>query len=185
MKPGRVIHGFEGGVHHTSRLVSWIGRVTLGGTALLLTTDVFLRAAFDHVIIGTYDLVGLLNVVLASCCIAYTASDRSHIAISSLTVRFTSRTRAYINSVTFLLGTVFAALVAWRMFIRAMDEMALAVGPKTSMLEIPYAPFIILGAVGFFFLALEFLVSFSELLGQARAKRNAERPTPDIPERAI
>ena len=186
MKPGKAVHGFEGGVHNVSRIVSWIGRVTLGAIALLLTADVFLRGAFDQVIIGTFDLVGLLNVVLASCCIAYTASDRSHIAIKSLTLRFSVRTRALVNSVMFFLGMVFAGLVAWRMIMRAVDEMALVVGPKTSMLEIPYAPFMILGGVCFFLLCLEFLVSFSELLGQARTKQVAAvKPKSDAPEGAI
>ena len=186
MKLGKVVHGFEGGVHNISRIVSWIGRATLGAIALLLTADVFLRGAFDQVIVGTFDLVGLLNVVLASCCIAYTASDRSHIAIKSLTLRFTVRTRVLVNSIAFLFGTVFAGLVAWRMIMRAMDEMALVVGPKTAMLEIPYAPFMILGGVCFFVLCLEFLVSFSELLAQARTKQvAAERPTSDAAEGAI
>jgi len=186
MKLARVIHGFEGGVHNGTRIVSWIGRATLGAVALLLTADVFLRGAFDQPIIGTYDLVGLLNVVLASCCIAFTASDRGHIAITSLTSRFSVRTRALVNSIAFLFGTAFAGLVAWRMFMRAVDEMALAVGPKTSMLEIPYVPFMILGGVGFFLLALEFLASVSELLGQARKKQIAAgRPTSDAVEGAI
>ena len=53
MKLGRVIYGFESNVHRVSRIVSWIGRATLGGIAFLLTTDVILRGVFDKVIIGT------------------------------------------------------------------------------------------------------------------------------------
>jgi TRAP-type C4-dicarboxylate transport system permease small subunit len=186
MKLGRVIHGFESSVHNLSRIVSWIARATLGITALLLTADVFLRSAFDHVIVGTFDLVGLLNVMLASCCIAYTASYRGHIAIGSITSRFTARTRALVNSIAFLFGAAFAGLVAWRMMMRALDEMTLAVGPKTSMLEIPYTPFMILGGVGFFLLALEFLASVTELLGQARTKQVMKgSPTSDAAEGAI
>jgi len=167
----KVFQKFGTVVHILTIVVSWIARIASITMVLLLTADVFLRNFFDVAIRGTVDLIGLATVLLASCSIAYTASDRSHLVITTITSRFPVRARMVTGSVVYLFGLVFTSLVTWRMYVRAADEMSLIVGPQTPMLEVPFFPFMFIAAVGFFLLSLELFVSLLEYIIKAKLKQ--------------
>lgn len=180
MKLSKGLSSFERGMHRVSQVVSWAARLTAVATALLLTTDVLMRIFLDEAIKGTVEIVGLATVVVAACSMPYTASERGHLTISTLTEHFAKIPRLIINALSFLLGAGFCGLVAWRMYTRAMEEAAMTIGRRTAMAEIPYTPFMFLASIMFLLLALEFLVTTCNIaLYASRKHQDDEQPIID------
>jgi TRAP-type C4-dicarboxylate transport system permease small subunit len=180
MKLSKGLSEFERGMHRVSQVVSWAARITAVATALLLTTDVLMRLILDEAIKGTVEIVGLATVVVAACSMPYTASENGHLTISTLTEHFAPTSRKIVNAISFLLGTGFCGLVAWRMYTRAMEEAAMTIGRRTAMAEIPYTPFMFLASFMFLLLALEFLVTAYDIASHfSRKQPDAEQPILD------
>ncbi len=181
MKLSRILSGFERSMQRVSQVVSWAARITAVAMALLLTTDVLMRLILDEAIKGTVEIIGLATLVVAACSMPYTASERGHLTISTITERFGVMPRLVINAIAFLLGTGFCGLVAWRMYTRAMEEMAMTIGRRTAMTEIPYTPFMFLVSILFLLLALEFLVTaYSIVLHASKDQKGDNQPVIDL-----
>lgn len=179
MKLSERLSKLERGMHRVSQVVSWAARFTAVAMALLLTTDVLMRIILDEAIKGTVEIVGLATVVVAACSMPYTASERGHLTISTLTEHFAPTLRKVINAISFLAGTGFCGLVAWRMYTRALEELAMPIGRRTAMAEIPYTPFMFLASAMFLLLALEFLVTAYDIALHISRKQPDAQPILD------
>jgi len=148
-----------------SRGINSIGVVLLMGMMLLIVVDVFLRRVFNQPIMGTFEIVQLILVILVYSGLAYTAVQKVHISIDFVAARFSERTRAFIDSLTLLLGLGFFTLVTWRNILKA--RIMLLENETSFLLSIPTFPFYYILALGCGVLCLVLLVQLIEAIAKA------------------
>ena len=170
MREDRVVYRLQRSVHTVTQTVSWVPRVFVAIMALLLTTDVCLRALFDMPIMGTVELVELSLVIVVSFSLAYTASEKGHVCISIVFSRLPARSQAVVSSFTYFLGAGIYGLIAWRLSVYALADITRLGGQISTFFGIPYPPFMFVASLGALLLCLEFLMVFLDSLVQAIRK---------------
>jgi TRAP-type C4-dicarboxylate transport system permease small subunit len=118
---------------------------------LIVVANIVLRA-FDTAIAGAYDLIVILTPVAISLSIAYCAVKDGHVAVGMLVERFPKKVQNIIDFVIGSITIVTLLMVTWYVVMHA-DKMRQNHEVTTTIL-IPYAPFIIIIAVGVAMLAL-------------------------------
>ena len=103
-------------------LSKWLEKIAQGAMVLmmLLVCANIITRLFGQPIVGTYEFVMLLGVVL-SLGLAYCAVTKGHIFIGVVLERFSQRTQAAINSITGILGVGIFALAARQCAVYATD----------------------------------------------------------------
>lgn len=118
---------------------------------LIVVANIILRA-FDTAIAGAYDLIVILTPVAISLSIAYCAVKDGHVAVGMLVERFPKKVQHIIDFIIGSITIVTLLMVTWYVVMHA-DKMRQNHEVTTTIL-IPYAPFIIIIAVGVAMLAL-------------------------------
>ncbi|WP_158737997.1 TRAP transporter small permease [Alteribacillus sp. YIM 98480] len=140
-----------------TRITKWGALFTILLMMVLITVSIISRAVFNAPIIGDYELVELMMVVLIGLGLAYAESIDSHIKVGLLVDRLHTNKQTVINmfvnisvfAVCMLLGTV-----QFNAGISSLSGMQI----KTSLLQIPHYPFQFLLAIGFYLWGLEALL---------------------------
>lgn len=151
-------------IYRAARIASWAGQACVVLMALLLTVDVCSRTFFDRPIGGTIELVGLCLIIVVSCTLAYTASKNGHVAIEVVACHLPARVQAILGSCLSLLGVAVVSLMAWTLYMDAWLEISRGGSLKTTFLEIPYFPFMLVASLGSLLLCLELLAKFLRFL---------------------
>jgi len=110
---------FEKAVNCLSRWLEKIAQGAMVLMTLLVCANIILRL-FGQPIVGTYEFVMLLGVVL-SLGLAHCAVMKGHVFIGVVLERFSQRTQAIINSITNVLAIGIFALAAKQCTIHATD----------------------------------------------------------------
>ena len=152
-------------LQHYNPIIMWIGRVTitistvmLGVMLFLSVADVIGRFLFNHPIEGTFELVGMLMVVIGFLGLGYCQLVKGNIMIDIFTNRFGPRGQALLNIVSFIISVVICVLIVWQGWLRAWDYAFKELGGTTNTLHIPYWPFMFLMAVSFAWVTVIFLI---------------------------
>lgn len=140
-----------------SRLLLWIAAGFLAAMIFLTCANILLRIVWKPVS-GTFELMGYFGAVATAFALAYTQLNKGHIAVDVLSQRFSPGMQRVLGGVNALMGTVFFALVTWR--IAAYATVLRKSGEVTETLRIPYYPFTYGVALGCGVLSLIFLVEF-------------------------
>lgn len=156
-------------VHRISTVANSIGAGFLVGMMLLIVANVIIRS-FGNVIAGSYETVGLMGAVLASCAIAHTAIKKRHVAIDIVLRRLPQRVQAILGAFVSLLGLGIWAIVAWQ-GARFAWRMHL-IGETTELLEIPIPPFRLFFIFGVVILCLVLLIDLRQYLRKVTSKWN-------------
>ncbi|CAB1055340.1 TRAP dicarboxylate transporter, DctM subunit, unknown substrate 3 [Olavius sp. associated proteobacterium Delta 1] len=151
-------------IYTLSRGINSIGVVLLMGMMLLIVVDVFLRLVCNQPIMGAYEIVQFIMMILVYLGLASTAVQKVHIGIDLMVARFSERTRAFVDSLTLLLGFGFFALVTWRNILRA--RVLLLENETSFLLSIPTFPFYYILAFGCGVLCLVLLVQLIETIAK-------------------
>lgn len=160
-------------------MFSWLARLTekaskvLGFASMcasicimfLITADILLRYFLGHPIKGTFEITGLMLVIMFFFGFAYAQNQQSHIAVDIVISRLPRRPRAILLSFSYLVYLGFTLLITWRTFLYARE--VLHIGQTTSILNISVAPFIFLAAFGSLVLCATVLVDLIKTLTQA------------------
>lgn len=128
-----------------------LAAIVLVFIVILVVANIILRP-FDKAIMGAYDLVVILTPVIISLSIAYCAVKDGHVAIGMLVERFSKRVQKIIDFITGSIVIVTLLTATW--FVVQHAEKMRQNNEVTTTILIPYAPFIILIAVGIGMLAL-------------------------------
>jgi len=155
-------------VNRVSQIINGVGTAALVLMMLLTAADVTLRYLFNRPIVGSYELVQAMMAILVAFGLAYTGVHKGHITIDLITSKFSTRVRAFINSITWIISVGVFALIAWRSIWHA--EGLKASGATTSALYIPLYPFVYVVAFGSAILCLVFIVELLNHLAQAVTK---------------
>ncbi|MCL6638401.1 MAG: TRAP transporter small permease [Firmicutes bacterium] len=128
-----------------------LAAIVLVFIVLLVVVNIILRP-FGKAIMGAYDLVVILTPVVISLSIAYCAVKDGHVAVGFLLERFSKRVQNIIDLITGSIVIVTLLTATWYVLKHA-DKMRQNHEVTTTIL-IPYAPFILIIAVGVGMLAL-------------------------------
>ena len=154
-------------VEPLSRIINSVGIGILAVMMLLTTMDVTLRYVFNRPITGAYELTALMLAVLVAFGLAYTQVHKEHIRIDFIVSRFSPRARAFVDSITTLVGIGILSLITWQSILYA--ESLRAGGDTTSVFLIPLYPSVWVVVFGSAIFCLAFIVDLLNHLAQVVA----------------
>ena len=146
-------------INQITNLMKDLAAIVLVFITFLVVANIILRATISAPIQGVYDLVVVLTTVVISLSVAYCAVKDGHVAVSLLVQRFSKKVQNVIDFITGSISIVILILVTWNVLKHA-QTMHLN-GEVTNTVGIPFAPFIVIIAVGIAMLAL---VIFGKIL---------------------
>jgi TRAP-type C4-dicarboxylate transport system permease small subunit len=157
------------------KVVKWICMVLIGISSVTLAimlfvsvADVIGRVAFFHPIQGTFELVGLLMVVIGCLGMGYCQLVKGNVAIDILLNRLNKRGQTILNILSFLMSIAVCIIISSQLLSRTFDYMSVGLKGLTITLKIPLWPFMLLMAISFAWVAIIFVIdlynSFREVL---------------------
>ncbi len=143
------------------------------GVMLLIIANIITRTAFNHPIMGTYEMVGFLTALGIGFALAHCFLQDGHIAVSFVVDRLSLNTQSIVAIFVNLLASVFMFAVGW--YLMAYGLSMKLNGSVSLTAEIPIYPFIFMVAVGVFALSLavfyKVIVSCQALQAANKIKR--------------
>jgi TRAP-type C4-dicarboxylate transport system permease small subunit len=152
--------------HKIERLCKYCDYIAYAGICAMMMVTVLemVFRKFGKPIPGTYDVIGLIQVVLVSCAIPYCTFQKGHIRVEMFVQRLPRRAQTIIGTFIDLLSVAFFVVVTWQCFVfgNAMRR----AGEVTMSAFIPQHPFIFVMALSCAVLCLlifyEFLKSITK-----------------------
>ena len=161
----KTVHFLNRGVNPLVRIIKIVAAGILAAMMFLTAMDVLLRYIFNRPISGALEITEYMMVILVGFGLAYCATAKGLVSVEIVTSRFSPRTQAILNSITYFLSFVFFSLITWQTVrnVKLVLESELV----SPVLLIPTFPFAILLALGCLVFTLVLLVNFLEYLSQA------------------
>jgi TRAP-type C4-dicarboxylate transport system permease small subunit len=138
-----------------SRILAYIGAVALFGTMCLTAADVIGRYVFNAPILGVFELTEFLVLILIFSFLAYTQSQKTHVAVELLLKILPKKIQAVIDMFNHVVCLVLMILITWMGFKKALELME--VGEASPNLGIPDYPFVFFLTLGCTVMCLEYL----------------------------
>jgi TRAP-type C4-dicarboxylate transport system permease small subunit len=155
---------FEEFVRRLSKYIDRVAQAALVALAFIIVLNVVLRVlGLPRAWLQTFDLVGLIGLMVISFALAHTAVQKGHISIEVLVTRFPKRVQGIIGTITGILSLGIFAMVTWRCF--ALANRYRQIGETTMTAYIPISPFVYMIA---FCTAVLCLVILVELIKSVR-----------------
>lgn len=151
-----------------SERLNWIAAFGIVVLMVLTSADVFLRYLFRSPIRGTYEISGLIALVVISFALAETQMKRAHISVDFIALMLPKRLRAILSSAVYLVSLGLTILFAWR--CAAYAQSLWQIGETSQTEKIPFAPFVLVMSVGFAVLCLVLLIDFVRSLMEVTEK---------------
>jgi len=120
-----------------SRLINFIGGVSLSFIMFLTVADIILRS-FRRPIIGTYEIVAFSGAVVIGFSVPLTSWMRGHVYTDFVILRFSQKTRNIFNIATRCLGIGLFLLIGWNLIKYGMD--LYQSGEVSPTLTMPFYP---------------------------------------------
>jgi TRAP-type C4-dicarboxylate transport system permease small subunit len=136
---------------------------------VLTCANITSRAVWEP-ILGTFELMGYFGAVVTASALAYTQLNRGHIAVNVLIHRFSKKTQRRLTAFNNAVCTVFFAMIAWQMALKAHGLMK--TGEVSETLRVIFYPFTYLVAAGCAVMALVFL---TDLVQAVRTRNGAAK----------
>ena len=147
-KLDKIVSGISG-------TVSIVSYVCLVGIMLLMTVDVFMRKLFDAAIVGSYEIVERLLLLLVFAAFAYAQTNKAHIHVTMFVSKLPRGISLGVFGFWNLISTATAIVCGYALCLQG--AYALEAGTWTPVLYIPLFPFFYIAAVGMFIFALTLL----------------------------
>jgi len=137
--------------------------ITLGTSFLIITiflnvTNIGGRYLFREPIKFTYELTGLLMVLLISLGWPRTTEVKGHVSVDILTSRLPNAVKRVLELITLMMGLSSFIVMAWSSVLTALQYRQM--GSCTDLLQIPYFPVGLLMALGSFLVSVILLFQF-------------------------
>lgn len=140
--------GMERAIQRIIRVAVWISCFGLVGITLVFVIDVCMRSVLNLPLPGTMEIVKVLMVLVIFFALAYTAVEKEHVSIDLVVSRLPRRIQAILDSFASLLGVLVLAVISWQLGARAWENFVGTNPMHSSRLLIPYAPFLLIAALG-------------------------------------
>lgn len=164
MWPGKVANFIERFVYPVTRLFNGAASAVLAAMMFLVVVDVTLRYCFASPIAGSYEIIELMLVMVVFLSIAYTGSQKGHIAVDMLISKVPPLAQVVIQSITSIFDLALVVLIAWQSVIRAIQWFS--TNSQIVTLPIPLFPFVLLVALGCLLFAIVLFGDFCSYLAQ-------------------
>ncbi|MCD8331888.1 MAG: TRAP transporter small permease [Oscillospiraceae bacterium] len=151
----KTIKTIEKIVSKISRLVSYISFLGIVCMMLLIAADVFLRKFFSNAIVGSYEMVQYLLMVVIFASFSYTQTTKKHVRMTIFLAKLPWRVHTLINGLWELLCAAGAAVMGYAACLQGnyLVEKAWT----SDVLRFPIAPFYYFEGVMLFIFALVIL----------------------------
>lgn len=126
---------------------------------IVITVTEFICRSFGRPLEGTYDIIGLIQVVLVCSALPYCTLQKGHIRVDMFMALLPKRVQAVIDSIIGLLSLGFFLFVAWQSVV--MGNSFRRTGDVSMTVFIPFYPFVYIIALSCVFMAL---LTFSDII---------------------
>jgi TRAP-type C4-dicarboxylate transport system permease small subunit len=123
---------------------------------LVTTANVFGRYILKKPLLGEFDMVELGMAILGGIAMFVAATQRHHVSVDVLIVRFSRHIQILLGSIASFLGFLTLGLLALGVFLDGLDK--LENGSSTDTLLVPQGPFAIVLSIGMFLFCLTLLI---------------------------
>jgi TRAP-type C4-dicarboxylate transport system permease small subunit len=148
-------------IHLVSRVFDIIARYALLVMVAIVVTNVILRRTWMP-IAATYEVVGLMMVIVTGFSLAYCAVAKGHIFIGFILDRFSPRVQAIVDSITGILAVALFGIITWQSCVYA--RIIWQTNQVIPILRLGYYPVIYALAAAFLLLDLELIVDLIKSL---------------------
>ncbi len=133
---------------------------------LLVVVNVILRTVFGRPILGTYEFMGFISVLIISFGLSYCLLANAHIAVDFIVEKFNPKTQGVIDTITGISVFLFMSFFTWKVFDHATTILkSRQLSPTT---QFPFYIVIYIMAVCFTVFCLVYLIKIKESIGKAR-----------------
>ncbi len=151
--------------NYLNKLLMIVGGIAVLALMTLATGNVVLRV-FHLPFRGAYEVVSFLGAIVIAFALGYTQRRKDHIIVEILTERFPKGLQKFVDTVAYLVITIFFSIVSWQIFVWAMKIYNSHEVSET--LKIIYHPFVFAVALAFAIMSLTAFVDFlKNILGRA------------------
>lgn len=130
---------FEKVTHGVAKSFYWMAGVSIMMMMLLTCADVVLRF-LNYPILGVYEIVCFLSVLVISFAMAYTAETKGHVAVTLIIELLPKKQQGVVEIIGTCISFVFFVLLAWRAVVYAEDLRELKEVSLT--LQLPFFPIV-------------------------------------------
>jgi tripartite ATP-independent transporter DctM subunit len=145
-----------------SRRLNNVGTVLLVAMMLVTTIDVIGRYIFNSPLRGASEIAEFLQVIVVFFGVAYTATQKGHVAVDFLFTRLPQRGQRFLIRFVSLVSAALFAVIAWESVAQSLVFKASM--RSSPVLEIPDWPFVLVVAFGSGLLSIVLLGDFVESL---------------------
>jgi len=153
------IDSLEKIITRASAGLNYIGGCVLALLMFLSFSDVVGRYIFSRPILGAYEMIQCMMVVIGAFAVGYCALEKGHVSVDVLLLRFSQRSRDIIEVPISLISLILLVLLTWKSIGYAY-EAAFVMRTATDLLHIPEYPFMALVSLGLFMLTIVFFLEF-------------------------
>ncbi len=150
------LQGVLRGLNSATKILNWVGYISLIGIVLVTCVDVFGRYCLNKPLLGGFELLELSMAVLGGFAMLYTTTQRGHISVDLFFIRFSRRTQVILDSFGSLLGFGIWGIMAYQIYLLGIR--LLKSGESTNLLRIPLSPFQFILALGVALYSLTLLI---------------------------
>lgn len=151
-------------VYSSNEYLIKVSMVVILGMMFLVVGNVLGRFLFGAPIPGTFELTRLFLAIVVMTALGYGQLKKVFINITFIFSRLPGLVQKILLLFNSLLSLALFSLVFWQM-LKLAERMA-AGGEYTSVLRMPVHPWIIVAAIGVFFLCLALLWDFVQLIAK-------------------
>ncbi len=146
------------GIHFAVKVFAWIGACAGAFMVVVIVCNVLGRFLFGYPLRGTIELVELMAVVLIYSVLPYAELRRRSIYVDVVVNQLPRHSRAALASIMLSIGTIFFITMSWKAAEVTWSNLFPSL-ISTDTLSIPFAPFVLVIALGSLLLGLEMLIN--------------------------
>jgi len=143
-------------------LVAAISGIGLLALMFVMAGDVMGRYFFNHPIPGAYELVEYIMAIVVPFSVAYSAAQKCHVGVDILVERLPRKSRAAVDILTQLVTIILVGFLIWQGWVGFFEAQSSSI--KSSVLQIPNAPFLLAVPIGFMAFIVFMVAHISETI---------------------
>ena len=120
--------------------------VVLFAMMILTALDVILRYVFNSPILGVLEITEFMMVVIVFFSLAYTQSEKKHVAVDFFVARLGERKQRIIDLISYMIYFLILVGICWKSVAKGLE--LLEINEVSMTLSIPVFPFFFVVALG-------------------------------------
>lgn len=163
----KAINNCEKIIHPINLIAQRIAMIVLFIMMFITVVDVTGRLFFKP-LLGAFELTGFALAITIFCSLGHTQIKKGHIHVTFLVDKWSKRTQAIVDVITYLIFLILVALIFWQVIDYAMR--LYAGHDKTADLGIPIYIIAIISSIGIFSFVLAMFLELLKALSKAVSK---------------